>query len=206
MAISHLPALGRLLSPVLLLGVLSGCQAVPNAPTEQQVSEQPEKRVYLRLYDDNQVSGEGITLVAKDERLQKAIRHAFPDTPLKADSGIDMNFRLDVWAENLSPTAFLEHLGSQAGVIITQNGRGEIELRSTDQWAFSLPVEDADALMPQAKSIASTHGVQTISLGDSQHVLLLTGPVESLAKTRRALEQLSDRVRLERTLQPVSVM
>ena len=54
-----------------------------------------------------------ITLVAKDETLQKAIRVAFPKAPIMADAGIPLNQRLDIWVQDLSPTRYLDYLGVQ---------------------------------------------------------------------------------------------
>jgi len=201
MRINTFPPLSVALLSAALSMSLVGCQTIQSPSSPSESVSTPEQRVYLRLYDTSHDTANGITLIAKDQRLQQAIRHAFPDTPLKADTGVDMNYRLDVWAENLSPTAFLDHLASQAGVVIAQNGRGEIEIRSTDQWAFSLPASDAESLMPQAVSITREHQLQSFTLGEHNEVLLISGSADALMKARRALEQLSDRVRLERTFQ-----
>lgn len=195
---------GSLAASALLTGLLTGCQTIERTSPETRSQAEPEQRVYMQLYDERQANSRGITLVTKDETLQKAIRHAFPDAPISADGGVDINQSLDIWAEDLTPGAFLDHLGSQANLVIARNDRGGIEIHTTDQWAFSLPDELAADLMPQAQRVASRHGVETVLMGNQQEILLLTGSANSLSKTRRALEQLSDRVRLERTLNPLS--
>lgn len=195
----------RFALPAALAFAVAGCQSL-EAPkiAKDATADDAEKRIYLRLYDDKQAASQGITLVAKDETLQKAIRHAYPDTSIETDGGVNMDRRLDVWAQNLTPDAFLDLLGQQTGYVVVRNSQGGVEVRSTDQWSFTLPSSAAGSLMPQAMSIASQHGVQSIVLGDQDEILLLSGEVRPLSKVRRSLEQLSDRIRLERTLQPLA--
>lgn len=204
----RMPAMGLISSAVLLTGLISGCQTAGHSPSVNTAhhagNKAPEQRVYLRLYDEQKAQGRGVTLVAKNEALQKAIRHAFPDAPIAADGSVNMNQPVDVWANRLTPGAFLDHLGSQANLVIAKNGRGTIELRSNDQWAFSLPDDVAGTLMPQALRIASSNGVQAVQMGDHEEILLLSGKPDDMSRTRRALGQLHDRVQLERTLAPLS--
>jgi hypothetical protein len=182
--------------------MLSGCQTTSMKSNTTSVDSSPTSKIYFRTYQSNQTAAD-VTFVSKGEPLQRAIRHAFPDAPIKADSGIDLHQRLDVWAEDLPVNAYLTYLGNQVNAVISLSGSGEIELRSVDQWQFMLAPGESAGLMPQAIRLADRAGIEYLQMGLEKNILLLSGDPASLQRVRRALNQLSDRILLERTLQPM---
>lgn len=193
---------------VSLLGVaalsvtLSGCQTLPdNQPVTD--NQKTASGIHLQLHaqaNPPEKTGREITLVAADETLHKAIRTAYPDAPISADSGIRLDQRLNVWAENLAPARYLDYLGSQVDASIRYTSRDEVEVRSVANWEFTLPKSSAGELMPQAVQIAHQAGLKALVLGDAKHILLLSGKPGDLDQVRRALGQVSDRITLERTM------
>lgn len=185
--------------------LLTGCQALHQAEVQTTEPHDAKRKqgIHLQLHDETHASSdaEGITLVSANETLHKAIRAAYPDAPILADSGIRLDQRLNVWAEGLTPSRYLDYLGSQVDAEITYNDRGEIEVRSTSQWAFTLPREEAEHLMPQAVQLAHQASLTAMVLGEDQHILVLSGSPGDLDRLRRALNQVSDRITLERNLQ-----
>lgn len=180
----------------LVAFVVAGCETT--APIDDDPGVKP--RSYMRLYQQDTASEHsGITLVAEQEVLQRAIRHAFPDKAIRLDSGINLSQRINVWAENLTPSAYLDHLGSQANLSITLTGQNSIIVKATERQAFRLPPEVADELMPQAEQLARANGAQVLRLEDAQ-VLLISGPPQALRQTERSLRQLNSRVTLEDVL------
>lgn len=188
---------------ICVLGAaLAGCETRPAVPAGAEPDVTP--RSYMRLYQqDTATQDRGITLVAQQEVLQRAIRHAFPDKAIRLDSGIDLTQRINVWSENLTPAAYLDHLSSQANVSISLTGQNSIQVKATDEKAFRLPADVAEELMPQAELLARSHGAQVLKLNDA-NVLLVSGPPNALRKTERALRQLNSRVTLEDVLRGTS--
>lgn len=190
-----------LASTLGMAALLVGCQVhQPPAPSSEAEPKMTGIHLQLHQQSSDPTAHNAITLVSANETLHKAIRHAYPDAPITADSGIRLDQRLNVWAEGLSPARYLDYLGSQINAEIRYSDRGEIEVRSTTQWAFTLPRDEAAVLMPQAVQLAKQSGVTALVLGDSQHILVLNGNPGKLDTVRRALNQVSDRITLERNL------
>lgn len=192
--------LGPLLGITLLAVAISGCQ------TQQQVADTPKQEktsgIHLQLHQEPILAGhDTVTLVSANETLQKAIRAAYPDAPISADSGVHLDQRVNVWADGLSPSRFLSYLGSQVDAHIRYTSRGEVEVRSSSQWEFTLPRDEASDLMPQAVSLARQANIKPLVLGDAKHILVLSGKPSDLDQVRRALNLVSDRISLERNLQ-----
>lgn len=185
-----------------LIAILLGCETVQHSAPSVPVASKSNDRIHLHLYDapeSNQLAGR-VTLVAQNEPLKRAIRAAYPDAPIKTESGVRLDQRIDVWAEGLSSQSYLQYLGSQIDASILLNEHGEIEVKQTEQWQFTLPKENAFTLMPQAIRIAEQTGARTILMGEFEHILLLVGKPSELNIVRSALNQLSDRITLERNL------
>lgn len=191
----------RLVSVASLAIALVGCQATQTV-VEPAENNNLSTGIHLQLHKQasDPQSPDAVTLVTTGETLHKAIRHAYPDAPITADSGIRLDQRLNVWAEALSPSRYLDYLGAQVDAEIRLNDRGEVEVRSTTQWAFTLPPEEAPELMPQAMQLARQAGATTMVLGSNEHILLISGNPSKLDTVRGALNQVSDRITLERNL------
>lgn len=188
------------LARIGILGWLS--IAVAGCQTQQVVEQTPStvSRSYMKLYHyDKADPQEGVSLVAQQEVLQRAIRHAFPEAAIKTDSGINLNQRVDVWANNLTPPAYLEHLASQANVSITTTGQNSIMVKSSVEQAFRFPAADAPSLVPHAERLAQSFGAHVLRLDDA-HVLLVSGSPRTMAQVSRSFRQLNSRVTLEDVL------
>lgn len=200
-------------STVLLLGMaalattLAGCQGMQtqqdSGSTTDTASDNSSSSIHLQLHSPSHSPGpmdDTVTLVANGETLEKAIRAAYPDAPIVADGGIQLDQRISVWTENLTPARYLEYLGSQVNADIRYTSREEVEVRSVAHWELTLPRDQAGELMPQVVRIAQENNVKPIVLGDADNIMLLSGKPDRLDQVRRAMEKLNARITLEKNL------
>lgn len=199
---------------VVLTALLGGCSAaaqqsssgftappvIPqhSQPLEHQgwhpLMEKPEEgKAYIRVYQDTSKVGE-ISLTSRDMPLIRAIREVYPDAPIKPSPGIDLSMPIDVWVDKVTPSQYLDYLGSRIGGRIEITAEGAISIHSdtsatVDFGGSNLGRSDWSQLVEQAQSLGDRHDDLWVLIDHQNKVILVSGSGRRVESVRAALEQ-----------------